>query len=542
MRRILVFIVAAALIAAAPARADWPPQGVQLFTLFRDYTSAELAPDAAGGGAVAFAQALASLGQPKAFGRVDAAGSGLNLLVGDDFVAFGFDGAGGFFTSHSIVSGKIEIRHRDGNGSPVPGWPTRLDTLLQFAPNEAIRSDGLGGAFVVWNRSRTTGSPPRTGVVVSHILANGTFAAGWPAHGVVVQAGSMLFPPVVAPDGAGGAMVAWENPTGELRVQHVLATGGPDPAWPAGGVLIPSGFEYPLSLFPSGDAWILVVRSVVSDPSLVRAHRFSASGVVNPGWTGGVTLLSGGSFQRAIAFADGAGGAYAFLEHGSPADVAAAHVQSDGTAAPGWTLPGSSFIGGPYSDDRAGFGAASDGAGGFWFAHDVKHTSWSTRVRRVSADGTTHAAWPDTGVTVQAPGDEGFALAVVGDGANGVIVGWTNGDTGDRVSSFFRLSQVTAPPTADVPENHATGLAIQRVWPNPARGELSLALSLAPGADALLELLDVSGRVRHREPVTPATAFQTVAVRIGAALEPGLYFVRVSQGGRTGAARVVIAR
>src|SRR5262252_2054763 len=66
--------------------------------------------------------------------------------------------------------------------------------------------------------------------------------AGWGPDGATIRSTAAEIPIVAAcSDGGSGTFVAWQetstSPAGTLRVQHVLASGDPDPSWPADGAL-----------------------------------------------------------------------------------------------------------------------------------------------------------------------------------------------------------------------------------------------------------------------------------------------------------------
>ena len=86
--------------------------------------------------------------------------------------------------------------------------------------------------------------------------------------------------------------------------------------------------------------------------------------------------------------------------------------------------------------------------------------------------------------------------------------------------------------------------AIQGFLPNPARaGDVTMSFSLAEPGDARIEIFDVSGRrsaVRDARGL-PAGVQVTTLTEVKS-LPSGLYFVRLSQAGRTRTSRLAIAR
>jgi hypothetical protein len=70
-------------------------------------------------------------------------------------------------------------------------------------------ADGAGGAYVAWERDPVA-STPRS--LVQHLSPDGSLAPGWPFGGVEVATGpTPQFTPQIATDGAGGAIVVWDE-------------------------------------------------------------------------------------------------------------------------------------------------------------------------------------------------------------------------------------------------------------------------------------------------------------------------------------------
>lgn len=85
-------------------------------------------------------------------------------------------------------------------------------------------------------------------------------------------------------------------------------------------------------------------------------------------------------------------------------------------------------------------------------------------------------------------------------------------------------------------------LAVESIYPNPARGPLFVRFSLMGEERAALELIDVAGRRVARQDIEHPAAGPRSARFASAALHPGVYWVRLSQGGRAASASVTVAR
>ena len=93
----------------------------------------------------------------------------------------------------------------------------------------------------------------------------------------------------------------------------------------------------------------------------------------------------------------------------------------------------------------------------------------------------------------------------------------------------------------EVPGGDALGL--HRAWPNPARDVLTVAFTLPDASPATLELVDLAGRrVESRRVEALGVGTHRVSLESPRAHPPGLYFLRLSQGGRTRTARVCLVR
>ena len=91
----------------------------------------------------------------------------------------------------------------------------------------------------------------------------------------------------------------------------------------------------------------------------------------------------------------------------------------------------------------------------------------------------------------------------------------------------------------DVPA--APVFALHGARPNPASHGVFVSLALPDATPATLELLDVAGRQLGERPVTGAGA-HLVNVSENLSLEPGIYLVRLTQGGRSLTRRVTVVR
>ena len=85
--------------------------------------------------------------------------------------------------------------------------------------------------------------------------------------------------------------------------------------------------------------------------------------------------------------------------------------------------------------------------------------------------------------------------------------------------------------------------ALAGAQPNPALArELAVAFTLAGGAPARLEVLDLAGRREYARALTGLSAGRHVMPLAEARLAPGLHWLKLSEGAHTAHARVVVMR
>jgi len=158
-----------------------------------------------------------------------------------------------------------------------------------------------------------------------------------------------------------------------------------------------------------------------------------------------------------------------------------------------------------FSPDGASFEAGVErarGAGPF------------AEIARVRADGTGHVRYDDRDVTPRAT--YRYRLAVTENGATS----W--------------LGEVTL----RVPEG--SRLALAGFVPNPAVGKPRLAYTLPTAQRARIEVLDIAGRRVLERDLDSSPGEHVVA--FDAALGPGVYTLRLTQGSRSVTARATIVR
>ena len=231
-------------------------------------------------------------------------GAGGAIVVWRDFRG----GAAADVYAHRIlVSGVVD-----------PAWPADGRALCTATGSQSwIRAvaDGAGGAIAVWDDTR---SGATWDIYAQRVLPTGSVDGAWPADGRLLCAASGdQLNPVLASDGAGGAIAAWSDyraGAADVYAQHVTGNGLVDPAWPADGrgLCTAAGHQAPAAIVPDGSGGAVVgwwdFRTDASGDAY--AHRVQASGAADAMWpVNGLAVSTASRSQQIQALvADGNGG------------------------------------------------------------------------------------------------------------------------------------------------------------------------------------------------------------------------------------------
>jgi predicted lipoprotein with Yx(FWY)xxD motif len=313
-------------------------------------------------------------------------------------------------------------------------WATNGVSLCAAANNQQhtqITSDGTGGAVVTWEDQRSGGN---NDIYAQRVYSDGTTA--WATNGVsLCAAANNRHRLQIASDGAGGAIVTWEDYrsiNGDIYAQRVYSDG--TTAWTTDGVSLSvaaDGQAYPqIASDGEGGAIVTWEDYRLGSYSDIYAQRVYSDGTT--AWaTDGVSLCTAAYDQYDPQIAsDGEGGAIITWEDyrsGSHYDIYAQRVYSDGTTA--WATDGVSLCVTAGSQDDPQI--ASDGAGGAivtWV--DYRSSNSDIYAQRVYSDGT--AAWITDGISLCAASNQQREARIASDGEGGAIVTWRDHRSGSH--------------------------------------------------------------------------------------------------------------
>jgi hypothetical protein len=576
-RVVLAVAVLGISLAPGPASADWPPCGRAISTAPRGQVHSEIATDGAGGAIITWQDARSArvniLAQHVlAAGELDAAWpTNGRALLGDSLAiatAAGGqvtpvivpDGAGGAIVAwQDLRSAVTEIdlfaQHVLASGVVDPAWPANGTALVAIEGQQnaqAIASDGAGGAFVAWMDTRPGVSV--ADVFAQHVLASGVVDPRWPANGLAVGAAPGLQEfPVIVEDGAGGAIIAWDDARSsttsfDVYAQHVLDSGVVDPAWPLNGLALctADGGQGHATIAADGahGAVVAWTDSRIVGTAHIFAQHVLASGAVDPAWPVNGTAVSSAAVleTRPLAVSDGAGGAIVNWQGFTiELNMYVQHVLATGVVDPAWPAGGRALTD---ADRQQVHGViAPDGAGGAVIAWE---DGFEVVAQHVLASGTLDPAYPEHGLLLcDNPSGRGDP-AIVATGGGGAIVAWTDGRNSGTSPDIFAL-QVLEAGTTDVPGAAPLEFTFARPSPNPVRASLTLRYALPRQANVRLAIFDIAGRrVRELRSGTEPGGAHAIDWDLrderGAPVGVGTYFARLEVEQRTLAHQVTRVR
>ena len=465
------------------------------------------------------------------------------------------DGAGGaIVTWHDDRSGFSEVYAQRVDASGAVQWTAdgvAICTSAGMPGYPAITSDGAGGAIVTWHDERS-------GWMKYDIYAQRVDASGvvqWAANGVALsRAFDSQFNPAITSDGAGGAIVTWEDfrngSNHDIYARRVDASGAVQWA-PNGVALCAAAGDQRNAAITSDDAGGAVVtwNDMRSGNYDIYVQRVDTSGDVK--WaTNGVALCTAtGDGFGPVIMPDGESGAIVAWQDsrsGGNSDIYAQMVNASGGVE--WASDGVALC--TATGDQAGPTMTSDGAGGAivtWVDHRSGADESSTDIyaRRVSASGVVQ--WAPDGVALCTATGGQHGASIASDGADGALVTWDDGRSSNvdiyaqRIDGNGHLIDV-GQREARVPAS-----LLEQNVPNPFNPVTAIRFAVAEPGTVRLVVYDVGGRpVRVLvEGVRQASWHEATwdgRDDSGQAVASGVYVYQLERPGYTESKKMVLLR
>jgi predicted lipoprotein with Yx(FWY)xxD motif len=347
--------------------------------------------------------------------------------LGDyEIIADGFAGAIVTWADYGNGFGDIYAQWVNASGSVQ--WTAGGVAVCTEKENQSfpqIASDGGGGAIVIWTDRRIWSNYD---IYAQRMSASGE--ALWTFNGVPIcaSAGNQGMARLVS-DGAGGAIVTWVDSRGgnlesDIYAQRVNASG--EIQWALDGVPLCTAVElqnYPWIACDGAGGAIVAWEDFRSGLSDIYAQRVNASGEIQ--WTlDGAPICVAANYQSGPQIvSDGAGGAIVAWQdsrNGTQNDnIYAQRVNGSGSVQ--WTADGVPLC--AATGNQRNHQITSDGAGGAvvtWGDERIGDTD--IYAQRVDASGAV--LWTPNGVSLCTYRGEQRFPEIATDGTGGAIVAW----------------------------------------------------------------------------------------------------------------------
>ncbi len=461
------------------------------------------------------------------------------------------------------LSNDVYAQRVMADGTIDPGWPADGRALCTAESNQkdpVIVADGVGGAIITWSDYRSGVAGTQWDIYAQHVLASGAVDPGWPVDGRgICTAPNEQVVPAIATDNAGGAIVAWQDyrsGTYDIHAQRVLANGAIDPSWPANGRALCLAIynQTNPSIVADGAGGAIVSwddsRNGLEPGNGIYAQHVLASGSVDPAWpvNGQAVCVAARPRYASKIVGDGAGGAIIAWHDARNStvnyDIYAQHVLSSGAVDPAWPVGGRALC--SAIGDQAAPAVVADGSGGaivVW--HDYRSGTTDVYAQHVVASGAVHPDWPADGLALCTAQLSQGSSTIITDGAGGALVAWSDyrdGSMGDlyaqRVSGGGGIVSVPLEPRGQ--------FFIQDPYPNPTGTAVTIGVYLANAQRVSVEVYDVTGKlvcpiaVNQEFPAGFRSVVWHGSGESGVAARAGVYFIRVHAGRAVICRRVVV--
>lgn len=362
-------------------------------------------------------------------------------------------------------------------------------------------SDGAGGAIIGWSDFR---NGPISSIYAQRVESTGMVK--WTPNGVAVSTGDGYYPRLVS-DGSGGAIITWQDErsgatSDDIYAQRIDANGSV--LWTVDGVAICTAAaeqDNPQLISDGAGGAIITWEDYRGGSNAdIYAQRISSTGSVQ--WTtNGTPICTATGWQRDAKIVNGDAGfaiiAWSDERVTSNWDIFAQCIDSSGATL--WTTNGVAVC--AAAGHQWSCEATGDGSGGAcisWF--DQRGPDTDVFAQRIDSSGIT--LWTANGVPVcTAAGDQWFP-SLIGDGSGGAIITWEVLGTGSYLDWVY-IQRVDASGT---PQWGANGKAICPISGNqggpkllsaPAGGAIIAWQDMRSGNDAIYaQQIDISGTVQ----------------------------------------------
>jgi predicted lipoprotein with Yx(FWY)xxD motif len=441
------------------------------------------------------------------------------------------DGAGGAIITwrdwRSTMNWDIYAQRINASGMAL--WTANgvpISTAAGYQEFPTIVSDGAGGAVITWDDYRSGTSNPD--IYAQRINASGMVQ--WTANGVPISAAANAQEHTsIVSDGAGGATIAWvDGRSGttnfDIYTQRINASGTVQ--WTVNGVPISTAAnnqEFPTIANDGAGGAIITWQDYRSGAtnSDVYAQRINASGTVQWSANGVPISTAVGSQVAPTIVSDSAGGAiitwYDYRNGTTNSDIYAQRINASGTVQ--WAANGVPVsTAARYQRDPT---IVSDGVGGAiitWV--DERSGPADMYAQRINASGMV--LWTANGVAISTAVGDQLYPTTVSESGGGTIITWE--DDRNNLADIYAQrvrGDGSLGGTTGVGNNElgATLFSLDQNYPNPFNPITTIRYAIPVGTlhAISLRVYDVLGR--------------EVATLVNETKQPGTYVVRWGASG-----------
>jgi FlgD Ig-like domain len=245
---------------------------------------------------------------------------------------------------NGLTNWDIYAQQIDSDGNIPSGWAAdgiAICAIADFQGPAKITKDGSGGAYVIWGDKRNGAT---WDIFMQRVDNDGSTHSGWTVNGINIsnQVGSSQYLPQIIADGSGGAIVTWQDFRNtinyDIYAQRIDGNASIHSGWTSGGTAIctAANSQRNPSLAPDGSGGAIIawndVRGADGD---IYAQKIEGNGTIS--WqTDGVVIASVADNQESpkIISKDDGGAIIAWDDYRDHAksDVFAQRIDSSGNA------------------------------------------------------------------------------------------------------------------------------------------------------------------------------------------------------------------